>query len=109
MFNDLVLDNTESAESGVSSETEDVVHIDDIIEESTYGTIHPQNLVIDYYNTDNLRIYLEKEFFSVTEWSNDLLFNASTDKVNNEIMDITKYVGNSKYKEKRQREFQDLF
>ncbi len=109
MYNDLVLGDTESAESSVSSETEDAVHIDDIIEESTYETIHPQNLVTDNYNTDSLRIYLEKECFSVIKWSNDLLFKASTDKENYEIMDITKYVGDSKYKEKKGRDSFRIF
>ena len=52
----------------------------------------------------NLRTYLEKECFPKTEWSSRLLFNASTDKVNYQVMDITKYVGNSKFKKSREGE-----
>ena len=52
----------------------------------------------------NLRTYLEKECFSKTEWSSGLLFNASTNKVNYQVMDITKYVGNSKFKKSREGE-----
>ena len=32
-------------------------------------------------NTENLRIYMEKECFAETEWSNELFFNSSIDKV----------------------------
>ena len=32
-------------------------------------------------NTENLRIYLEKECFTETEWSNELFFKASIDEV----------------------------
>ena len=54
----------------------------------------------DPRNTQNLRCYLEKECFPETEWSNDLIFNASTDKITYKDMDITKYVGESKFKDK---------
>ena len=48
--------------------------------------------------TQNLRTYLEKECFPETEWSSELLFNASTDRTNFQLIDITKYVGNSQFK-----------
>ena len=54
----------------------------------------------DPRNTQNLRCYLEKEYFPETEWSNNLIFNASTDKITYQDMDITKYVGGSKFKDK---------
>ena len=50
------------------------------------------NTNTDPKNTQNLRCYLEKESFPDTEWSNDLIFNASTDKITYQDMDITKYV-----------------
>ena len=58
------------------------------------------NTNTDPKNTQNLRCYLEKECFPDTEWSNDLIFNASTDKVTYQDMDITKYVGDSRFKDK---------
>ena len=54
----------------------------------------------DPKNTQNLRCYLEKECFPETEWSNELIFNASTDKKTYQDMDITKYVGDSRFKDR---------
>ena len=50
---------------------------------------------IDSRITQDSRTYLEKECFPQTEWSNKLFVNASTDKMNYQNMDITKYVGDS--------------
>ena len=50
----------------------------------------------------NLRTYLEKECFPETEWASELLFNASTNKVNCQVMDTTKYVGNSQFKKSKE-------
>ena len=47
---------------------------------------------------------MEKECFPETEWTGELLFNAFTDKVNYQIMDVTKYVGNSQFKKTRNGE-----
>ena len=55
----------------------------------------------DSRSTQNLRNYLEKECFMETEWSNELFFNASTDKKIFTQMDITRYVGDSKFKMKK--------
>ena len=45
-----------------------------------------------------MRTYLEKEYFPQTDWSSELLFNASTDRTHYQLMDITKYVGNAQFK-----------
>ena len=51
--------------------------------------------------TQNLRNYLEKECFMETEWSNELFFNTLADKKIFTKMDITRYVGDSKFKMKK--------
>ena len=52
--------------------------------------------------TQNLRLYLEKECFPETEWTSQLLFNASTDKVTYQLMDVTKFVGDSQFKKPKE-------
>ena len=47
---------------------------------------------------------MEKEYSPETEWTSELLFNASTDKKGYQIMDVTKYVGDSQFKKSRNGE-----
>ena len=74
-----------------------------IDDESIYTEPRDDNTVVatennDSKRTQDLRTYLEKECFPQTDWSSELLFNASTDRTNYQLMDITKYVGNAKFK-----------
>ena len=52
-------------------------------------------------NTDTLRQYLEQECYCSKEWCNKLMFPASLDRHTFKRIDIIQYVGNSKFKEKK--------
>ena len=43
---------------------------------------------------------MEKECFPEIEWSDELVFNTSTNKITYQNMDITKYVRESRFKDK---------
>ena len=92
MFSTSLLDNS-SFENTSSYQS----NIDD---DTIYTQSRDNNNMAETENTDstitqNLRTYLEKECFPETEWTSELLFNASMDRANFQIMNVTKYVGNS--------------
>ncbi len=111
MFNNSLLDDSsmESAMTVLSSQAEDTIPTNPLMEDTTFITSNQISITKASRNTENLRTYLEKESFTETEWSNELLFNISADKVNYKIMDITKYVGDSKYKGKKLETVSDFF
>ena len=43
--------------------------------------------------------HLDKEFYSESQWLNEQIFRRSINKINYEPIDITKYVGDSQFKE----------
>ena len=55
-------------------------------------------------DVDQLRLYIEKECFEGSKWSHPIMFKGSTNKTNFLEMDVIKYVGNTKYKEKEGRQ-----
>ena len=84
MLDDSSFENTSSYHSNINDDqiyTQDRDDINMTVDGNTETKI-----------TQNLRSYLEKECFPETEWSSELLFNASTDRTNFQLMDITKYV-----------------
>ena len=93
IFNDSINPDTQSLKSSNDDETDCTpTRLENDISEVTNN--------MDPKNTQNLRCFLEKECFPETQWSNDLIFNASTDKVTYQDMDITQYVGQSRFKDK---------
>ena len=98
MFNSSMLDYTTNADTHSSQSTSDDDTDSTQSRPDTNSSLLNNNT--DSKNTENLRCYLEKECFPETEWSNDLIFKASTDKITYQDMDITKYVGENKYKDK---------
>ncbi len=50
---------------------------------------------------DILRTYLDSECYGNQKWAHNFIFLGSTDKQTYKEMNITKYVGNNKYKERK--------
>ena len=55
---------------------------------------------IDETGLDNLRRYIQKQCFEGSKWSHPLMFKGSLDRQKYNVIDITQFVGNSKYKDK---------
>ena len=55
---------------------------------------------IDETDLDNLRRYIQKQCFEGSKWCHPLMFKGSLDRQNYNVIDITQFVGNSKYKDK---------
>ena len=68
-----------------------------------YALLNPDNISIadsDVKNTEMLRSFLDKECYGNQKWLYKIIFPGSIDKKNYENLDITKYVGDIKFKER---------
>ena len=101
MFNDSASDcNSVESVTIQSHNNDDVTIVEGPQSQSEDSTLEVDEYKNDSRLTQNLRNYLEKECFTESAWSNELFFNGSTDKKNFTKMDITRYVGDSKFKMK---------
>ena len=103
-YNEDLMFNSSMLDDNTNADTHSLKSISDDDTDSTQTRPDTSSSLLnsntDPKNTQNLRCYLEKECFPETEWSNDLIFTASTDKITYQDMDITKYVGESRFKDK---------
>ena len=63
-----------------------------------------ENNDLNVRDTNQLRLFIENECYEGSKWSHPIMFKGSTNKTNFSEMDVIKYVGNLKYKEKEGRE-----
>ena len=63
-----------------------------------------ENNDLSIKDVDQLRLYIEKECHEGSKWPHPIMFKGSTNKRNFSEMEVIKYVGNFKYKEKEGRQ-----
>ena len=66
-----------------------------------YALFNLENISIadgNVKSTEIIRSFLDKECYGNQKWSHKIIFPGSTDKKNYENMDVTKYVGDVKFK-----------
>ena len=59
-----------------------------------------ENAPVNVRDVEQLRLYIEKECYQGSKWSHPIMFKGSVDRKHFTEMDITKYVGDCKYKDK---------